>query len=273
MALTFAQRLQKKHLTAEELGRLSIINFVISYMKEDNKQSAIEYAANSSKIEKKLSHLNSEEAVKIYLEYASMLTSIKGIQHRAEYFMQRMFWGLSEMGQRLTVLETAERMTRGLVPQFSAAEKAAVQRCAADMYFRGEADLRDTVSCMANARQAVIESLYFVNGFNHGLDIIADLYKIKEVTKLRFPEKNMRQQIEQFNSRISQLQDWVLEEAAAPGVTRKKLGVLKEVFYPVNIADTEVPKAKILQAKKQFTSFHTYGCSGPDPYLALCRKD
>lgn len=122
-------------------------------------------------------------------------------------------------------------------------------------------------------RQVLLESLYFLNGYNNALDIIADYYKIEAVKSMKIEVASFENQIEAFNDFVAMLYKQIATtNYEDKGLQEKKLGVLKDIFYPLDIKETRTPEEKLKTAREWLKGFQAFKDSKYELTTLLCFK-
>lgn len=140
-----------------------------------------------------------------------------------------------------------------------------------EAFFTDSEDYSDNVDAVEDAKQTLLASMYFVEGFNKGLELIATLYDVEEVKLFSRPLDHLRDRVDALNKSIYMLYrrikntDYESEEERA-----KKLEVLKDIFQPIDLNKLRIPEERIEQAKRNMKDFKGFKDNALDPYLQLC---
>lgn len=123
------------------------------------------------------------------------------------------------------------------------------------------------------ARKILVESVYWLTGYNVAVEMVADYYEIEELKIACVPTETMLGKIKAFNDLVAtlymkiKLTDYEDEETKA-----KKLGVLKDVFYPIEATEFTIPKEKIATAKSWLKDFKAFKDEDKELCHYLCYK-
>lgn len=140
-----------------------------------------------------------------------------------------------------------------------------------EAFFTDSEEYSDNVDIVEQARELLVSSLYFVEGFNKALEIIASLFDIEEVKLFSVDTGNFRDRVEALNSSIYMLYRRIKNtDYEEPELREKKLEVLKDIFQPINIKNLRIPEDKLEIAKQNMKDFKGFKDSSIDPYLQLC---
>lgn len=123
-------------------------------------------------------------------------------------------------------------------------------------------------------RQTFTSSLYFLKAFNTCLDLIMSMYDIEEVKIAEAHVNFLENNVKALNNNINILHQRVSDtEYKNKELKEKKLTVLNNMIYPIDLKKTIVPKKRIektKQAMKNFRAFKEYNLS---PVNLLCIYD
>lgn len=132
----------------------------------------------------------------------------------------------------------------------------------------------DNVDRIEDIRETLLQSLYFVQGYNKLLDLIATMFNIEEVKIFKRPLELYTNSVEALNNSIYMLYKRIKDTDYEDKELRdKKLEVLKDILYPVDLKKLAIPKKKITQAKKVMKDFVGFKDDTQDPYFQLCIYD
>jgi hypothetical protein len=124
------------------------------------------------------------------------------------------------------------------------------------------------------ARQVLTDSIYWINGYNTAIDISADYYNVEELKIAKIDSEKLIGRIQSLNDFIAMLYnrinntDYENEELKA-----KKMGVLKDVFYPIDIDDLQTPEDKIEVAKSWLKDFKAFKENDKELCSFLCYRE
>ena len=120
----------------------------------------------------------------------------------------------------------------------------------------------------------MLDSLYFLKGYNLALDLIAERFKLEELEVAKLSTENLEERIQALNSSIELLYKRIKEtDYEDEELKAKKLEVLKDVFTPISLAGLDIPEEKIEKAKKDMKDFKAFKDEMLDLRLTLCYRD
>lgn len=152
--------------------------------------------------------------------------------------------------------------------------RGSIRSLSLEAYFPEYEEYGTKVDMLEESRKLLFQSLYFIEGFNKGLDIIAAIYKVEEVKLFKIELEPLLSKIEALNNLIYMLYQKIANtDYEDKELQAKKLEVLKDVLYPVNLKKIRIPKAKLQQAKQIMKDFKCFTDDNEDPYFTLCFYD
>lgn len=143
-----------------------------------------------------------------------------------------------------------------------------------EQYFTDAEGYAESLEKLERAKKLLLDSLYFLKGYNLALDLIADRFKLEELEVAKLSTDNLEERIQALNFSIELLYmriketDYEDEELKA-----KKLEVLKDVFTPISLDGLEIPEEKIEKAKADMKDFKAFKDEMLDLRLTLCYRD
>lgn len=140
-----------------------------------------------------------------------------------------------------------------------------------EAFFTDSEKYSENVERVEQARKLLISSVYFVDGFNKALELIASMYDVEEVKLFTRPTDWLKKRVDALNSSIYMLYMRIKNtDYEEPELREKKLEVLKDIFQPIDLKKLRIPEAKIKLAKQNMKDFKGFKDSSKDPYLQLC---
>lgn len=121
------------------------------------------------------------------------------------------------------------------------------------------------------ARKTLIESVYWLTGFNTAVDLVADYYGVEELRIACVSTENLLSRMQAFNDLVASLYmrikitDYEDEEAKA-----KKLAVLQDVFYPIDTTRFAIPEEKKKTVRGWLKDFKAFKDESKDICHYLC---
>ena len=120
----------------------------------------------------------------------------------------------------------------------------------------GYADRADEIE---EGREALLDSYYFIMGYNTAIDMIASYYEVPELSAFKLNLEGITTKIDALNSIVpmfymrikdTQYEDQELKE--------RKLQVLKDFFPPLDYKSLTIPQENIDQVKQLFEDFQAF---------------
>lgn len=143
-----------------------------------------------------------------------------------------------------------------------------------EAYFTDAEDYAENIEKLARAKKLLLDSLYFLKGYNLALDLIAERFKLEELEVAKLSTENLEERIQALNSSIELLYKRIKEtDYEDEELKAKKLEVLKDVFTPISLAGLDIPEEKIEKAKKDMKDFKAFKDEMLDLRLTLCYRD
>ena len=139
-------------------------------------------------------------------------------------------------------------------------------------FFTDAEDYADAVDDVTEGREALLDSYYFLKGYNLAIDLIAKHFDIPEIAVFKMNIEGIEEQIDAINELVPSLYAKIYDTDYEDGELKaKKLQVLKDYFTPIPYKEVAIPEENIEAAKNLFTNFK--GFSG-DTDIAdlLCHR-
>lgn len=96
------------------------------------------------------------------------------------------------------------------------------------------------------ARENLIDSYYFMLGFNTAIDLIAQYYNVPQLEVFKFDTARMADRMKAFNTLSAMLYKDIKErQYEDKELQAKKLEVLKDFFYPIDYEELVIPQENI----------------------------
>lgn len=121
------------------------------------------------------------------------------------------------------------------------------------------------------ARENLIDSYYFMLGFNTAIDLIAQYYNVPQLEVFKFDTARMAERMKAFNTLSVMLYKDIKErQYEDKELQAKKLEVLKDFFYPIGYEKLVIPQENINKTIKLFK----YGGAFENAKITdlLCRR-
>lgn len=112
--------------------------------------------------------------------------------------------------------------------------------------FTDSPDYASNAEGVETARENLIDSYYFMLGFNTAIDLIAQYYSVPQLEVFKFDTARMADRMGAFNTLTAMLYKEIKErDYEDKELQAKKLEVLKDFFYPIGYEELVVPQENI----------------------------
>lgn len=120
-------------------------------------------------------------------------------------------------------------------------------------------DYADNVEIVETARQTLIESYYFLIGYNYSLELIARFYDVPELTIFKMDTGGLEDKIGAFNGLVPVLYEKIHgTDYRDKELKAKKLQVLKDLFQPIDYEALTIPEENKEQAEQLLDGFRAF---------------
>jgi len=139
-------------------------------------------------------------------------------------------------------------------------------------FFTDAEDYADAIDDVTEGREALLDSYFFLKGYNFAIDLIAKHFDIPEISVFKMNIAGIEEKIDAINELVPSLYAQIYDTDYEDGELKaKKLQVLKDYFTPIPYKEVTIPEENIEAAKALFTDFK--GFSG-DTDIAdlLCHR-
>lgn len=128
-----------------------------------------------------------------------------------------------------------------------------------DRFFPDNEDYADNVEEIETGRKTLLDSYYFLKGFNLAIDLIAAYFEIPDISVLKLPIDYIEDKIEALNNLVPILYDDIKHTTYEDKeLQQKKLQVLQDIFPEIDYESVEIPAANIEKAKSYFEGFRAF---------------
>ena len=128
-----------------------------------------------------------------------------------------------------------------------------------ESFFPEAESYADNIDIVESARQNLIESYYYLKGYNLALKLIGRFYDVPEMTVFRMNIVRIEDDIQAFNELVTILCKKITDTDYANGELKaKKLQVLKDFFQPINYEAIAIPAGNVEQAEKLLKDFAAF---------------
>ena len=139
-----------------------------------------------------------------------------------------------------------------------------------EAFFTDSPDYADKAEAIENDRGTLIDSYYFMIGFNKALELIADHFDIPMLDVFKFDTDLMADRIESLDSLAAMLYKKIKDRNYEDKeLQKKKLEVLRKFFSPIDCKKMVIPQATIEEAKKSLNDSNIFNDSNLTQLLCL----
>lgn len=128
-----------------------------------------------------------------------------------------------------------------------------------ESFFTEAEEYAENADNVENGREALLDSYYFIKGYNTAIDMIAKYYDVPELTTFKLKIANLEAKIDALNELVPvlymQIRDTQYEDEE---LKQKKLQVLKDFFPPIDYKSLEIPEEKIEYVQRLFADFQAF---------------
>ena len=126
----------------------------------------------------------------------------------------------------------------------------AFQHLALEGLFPESESYADNLRSIDFDKTVLLDSIYFLNGYNKALELVRKKFKIEALKHLEAPAEAMSAQVEVFNNLLTVFYSSINSRANEDDeLKQKKLNALKDVLTTIDLKSTKTPEAKIKIAK------------------------
>lgn len=109
------------------------------------------------------------------------------------------------------------------------------------------------------ARETLLDSYYFMLGFNKAVDLIIKYFDVPQLEVFKFDTGAMADRMGAFNTLTAMLYKDIKERAYEDEeLQAKKLGVLKDFFYPIGYEELSIPEENIQRTIELFDNYEAF---------------
>lgn len=120
----------------------------------------------------------------------------------------------------------------------------------------GYADRADEIE---EGREALLDSYYFIMGYNTAIDMIASHYDVPELSAFKLDLEGITAKIDAINSIVPMLYLRIKEtQYEDQELKERKLQVLKDFFPPLDYKSSTIPQDNIDRVKQLFEGFQAF---------------
>lgn len=133
----------------------------------------------------------------------------------------------------------------------------------------------NNVERIEDARQTFTASMYYIRAFNVCLDLIASMFDVEEVKIAKTHTDFIESKVKAINNSILVLYKRIYntDYGKDTELKEKKLAVLKDILYPIQLEKSTVPKKRIENTKAAMKDFRAFREDSLNPSYLLCLYD
>lgn len=136
---------------------------------------------------------------------------------------------------------------------------ATLHHLSLEAFFTDGEDYARNVDIVERGREALLDSYYFIKGFNTALDLIATYFDVPALEVFKVDVGDAEQKMDAFNELVPVLYyrihgtDYEDKE-----LKKRKLQVIQDIFYPLDYKSLAIPEANIEEVKARFKDFRAF---------------
>lgn len=140
-----------------------------------------------------------------------------------------------------------------------------------EAYFTDNEDYAENVEALETTRKQLLDNLYFMNGWNTALDLIAQAFDLEEIRIGKLSIEHIKGMVEAYNALVKNLYHSIKEmDYPDKELQKKKLEVLKDILCPIDLDKIKIPKEQIEKAKADMEGFKAFMEESKDLRYTLC---
>ena len=265
--------LNKKRLTGSDLGRIEITNMSLSFKDAIEGKTDPKPFIEISKLQTLRNALEKKE-LKMYNNYIEIHDWITVKYNISQTHFQQAQLQLKILWEFLSESVLAEEFFT-YAAKINADNKPPIPQMIEDnslkVFFKDHQEFENSVDIVHFAREAFFTSYYLLKGYNASLDLIAEEYGIPDICVFKRDFAKLQNQINNFNELTKTLSDKIQNDEYINDTENKKrkLEVLKEYLYPVDITGIEPSKDKINEVKTLLRDFKAFKIPAQDPIYSI----
>lgn len=141
-----------------------------------------------------------------------------------------------------------------------------------EAFFPESEDFADNLEIVEDARETLLDSYYFVKGYNLALEMIAGYYDVPELTVFQMDLAGLEDKMDALNGLVPILYKKITDtDYRDKELQSKKLQVLKDLFTEIDYKALAIPEESIERARELFPDFQAFKTERADTlYNILC---
>ena len=136
---------------------------------------------------------------------------------------------------------------------------ATLYQISLEAFFTDGEDYASNVERVERGRNALLDSYYFIKGFNTALDLIAEHFEVPAIDVFKVGVEDAERKMKAFNELVPALYRRIHStDYEDKELKQRKLQVLKDIFYPLDYESLIIPEANIAEVKARFKDFRAF---------------
>lgn len=128
-----------------------------------------------------------------------------------------------------------------------------------EAFLPGVEDFEENLETVADARETLLDSYYFVKGYNLAIEMIAEYYDVPKLTVFKMNLAGLEDCIDSLNNLVPVLYHKISQtDYKDKELQHNKLYVLKHIFEEIDYKAIETPAEAIEQARELFQNFKAF---------------
>lgn len=128
-----------------------------------------------------------------------------------------------------------------------------------EAFFTDSETYADNAEEVEEGRKALLDSYYFIKGYNTAIDMIADYFDVPELSIFKLDISAIEAKIDALNALIPMLYMRIKEtNYEDKELQEHKLQVLKDFFPPIEYKNITIPESNIEQVRAMFADFKAF---------------
>lgn len=148
--------------------------------------------------------------------------------------------------------------------------ETALSNYSLEAFFPEADEYTENTETIEEARETLLDSLYFLRGYNLALDMTAEYYDIPDIAVFKAHTDRIEEQIDAINGLVPilyrQIKDTDYQDKE---LQARKLEVLRDFFGEIDYTALEIPEENIEQARELIAGFKAYTGQFADRFYNL----
>lgn len=137
--------------------------------------------------------------------------------------------------------------------------KNSLHELSLEAFFTDGEGYAHNVEIVEHGRQALLDSYYYIKGYNIALDMIADCYDVPAITVFKIDIEYLEKKMDAFNALVPELYAQIYKtDYEDKELKRQKLQVIKDIFYPLDYKKLTIPEESVEEVRGCFKDFAAF---------------